>query len=258
MPTFLFNETIFGPVQSRRLGCSLGINLLPNNRKLCSFNCIYCECGLNADSNVKAVLPKRSEVRSMLESKLESMLEKGLKPDVITFAGNGEPTMHPQFIDIIDDTINVRNKWCPDARIAVLSNAFHLKKTGIKEALLKVDDNILKLDSGNVDTIKAIDRPNGRFDLNEIVAELEWFKGQLIVQTMFVRGCIDDVEIDNTSDADVLPWLEILKKVNPKMVMIYTIERDTPFKTLQKISLSQLESIADKVRAIGLQVQVSG
>jgi wyosine [tRNA(Phe)-imidazoG37] synthetase (radical SAM superfamily) len=258
MATFLFDKTIFGPVKSRRLGVSLGINLLPVDRKICSFDCIYCECGLNVKGGEKKPLPSRAEVRSLLEQKLNEMSQEKLLPDVITFAGNGEPTLHPHFAGIIDDTIELRNRFCPFARIAVLSNSTRIDKDDIREALLKVDDNILKLDSGLDATIQLLDKPEGRFHLDKLMLGLKSFNGNLTIQTMFVRGTVDEIYVDNTSKADVNSWLNCLQEIKPRQVMIYTIERDTPFDGLTKVPLDELNAIADRVREIGFDVQVSG
>lgn len=258
MPTFLFDQTIFGPVRSRRLGLSLGINLLPNSRKVCSFDCIYCECGLNETTSTGEKLPTRDQVRELLEEKLTAMSRSGELPDVITFAGNGEPTLHPDFAGVVDDVIVLRNQYCPRARIAVLSNATRIQRSDVYQALLKVDDNILKLDGGREATICQLDRPVGAFSLEALVNHLMHFQGQLTIQTMFVKGRYDGAMVDNTTAADVEPWLQLLNRIKPSQVMIYTIERDTPFDTLQKVSLAELSEIAEKVRILGIPVQVSG
>jgi len=259
MSTFLFDKIIFGPVRSRRLGVSLGINLLPVDSKVCSFDCIYCECGLNPEKREKkAELPSRAKVFEDLDAKLKRMTESGMPPDVITFAGNGEPTLHPEFAGIIDDTIQLRDRYCPEARIAVLSNASRINNDSVFNALLKVDDNIQKLDSGLEHTILLLDRPNYKFSLGKTADDLCRFKGKVIVQTMFVKGSFDGVEVDNTTEEDIASWLEILKKIKPSSVMIYTIERDTPFETLNKVPLDILNEIAARVNAIGLKTQVSG
>lgn len=260
MATFLFDEIIFGPVQSRRLGVSLGINLLPTHSKLCSFDCIYCECGWNPDSRkVKAKLPSREQVASELEKKLHQMSEEGKLPDVITFAGNGEPTMHSDFAGIIDDTITLRNSFSPEARIAVLSNSTMLFKTPVVEALKKIDDNILKLDSAFAETIEIMDQPVGRFNLDKTVEQLCNFKGKLIIQTMFLEGSYKGKNFDNTTDKEVYAWIGLLKKIKPERVMIYTIARDTPAQNLNKIPLSALKKIANTVlHETGLKVEVSG
>jgi wyosine [tRNA(Phe)-imidazoG37] synthetase (radical SAM superfamily) len=260
MSTFLFDKTIFGPVISRRLGVSLGINLLPNDSKVCSFNCIYCECGWNPEKrDKKVVLPTRDEVKRLLREELIRMQRESLKPDVITFAGNGEPTMHPDFPGIIDDTIEVRNEFSPGARIAVLSNSTMLHKPAVVKALNKVDDNILKLDSGISETILFLDQPVGKFDLKKVVNQLKQFNGNLVIQTMFIRGTFNGRYFDNTAEEEIRAWKLLLKEINPKSVMIYTIARDTPSEDLQNIPVGELEKIAASVKKeLGLDVQVSG
>jgi wyosine [tRNA(Phe)-imidazoG37] synthetase (radical SAM superfamily) len=260
MSTFLFDKTIFGPVISRRLGISLGINLLPNDSKLCSFDCIYCECGWNPEKgSTKAKLPTRVEVKSLLRQKLLEMKSEGALPDVITFAGNGEPTLHKEFDGIIDDTIALRDELSPKARIAVLSNSTKLHKPKIVAALKKVDDNILKLDSGLTETILLLDQPVGRFNLTSVVENLKQFNGSQIIQTMFIRGEFNGKKIDNTTEAELAAWIELLKEVRPRMVMIYTIARDTPLDNLQKVDIEELNQIAQRVEnEAGIPVQVSG
>jgi wyosine [tRNA(Phe)-imidazoG37] synthetase (radical SAM superfamily) len=259
MATFLFNEIVFGPVTSRRLGVSLGINLLPVDSKVCSFDCIYCECGWTPPGKQQiGNMPSRREVKEKLEAKLQQMQLDNLLPDVITFAGNGEPTLHREFEAIIDDTIQLRNQYAPAARIAVLSNASVLHRKSVFNALLKVDDNIQKLDSAFDETVRLLDKPRGRFDLQKVIAQLCDFKGRVIIQTMFVRGSWQGKLIDNSTDHEVSAWLEVIKKIDPGQVMIYTIARDTPVNTLEKVSLQKLEYIAGRVREAGYDVQVSG
>ena len=260
MSTFLFDQTIFGPINSRRLGISLGINLLPNDSKLCSFNCIYCECGWNPEKGtVKAILPTQNKVKSMLRKKLTEMKNEGELPDVITFAGNGEPTMHPDFAAIIDDTLVIRDELCPGAKIAVLSNSTMLHKPKVVEALKKIDDNILKLDSGFTETIRLLDQPVGKFDLQSVINNINKFEGTSIIQTMFIRGNFEGSEIDNTTETELKAWIEVLHQIRPRLVMIYTIARDTPANDLRKVSTEELETIANRViKETGLEVQVSG
>jgi len=258
MATFLFNKIIFGPVKSRRLGVSLGINLLPINIKVCSFDCIYCECGRNPEKyEEKAVLPSRLEVQLKLKEKLGEMNSENLLPDVITFAGNGEPTLHPEFAGIIDDTIELRNQLAPSARIAVLSNATMIHKKQVFQALLKIEDNIQKLDSAFEETIKLLDCPNKNFSLAKTVEQLTTFQGKIIIQTLFVKGSYKDQAVDNTTEKEISAWIELLKKINPAQVMIYTIARDTPIDTLEKVSLHDLNTIANRIKSIGFEVQVS-
>ncbi|WP_439183904.1 radical SAM protein [Carboxylicivirga taeanensis] len=259
MSVFLFDKIIFGPVKSRRLGVSLGVNLLPVNRKVCSFDCIYCECGLNGQlGEQRGQLPTRETVKTALDKQLKNMLDEQVLPDVITFAGNGEPTLHPEFKGVIEDTIELRNTYCPEARIAVLSNASRLDKPEVFEALQLVDDNIQKLDSGLKETIIKLDQPNFSFDLDAIIEQLSKFNGKVIIQTMFLTGEIDNKSVDNTKEADIEAWLDALEKIQPGKVMIYTIDRDTPYSSLRKVSLEKLNQIALRAKQRGFEVSVSG
>jgi len=256
MATFLFDEIIFGPVKSRRLGVSLGVNLLPTGSKICSFDCIYCECGwTNSPSSTK--LPSRTEVRAKMNQRLDQMKREGDVLDVITYAGNGEPTLHPQFAEIINDTVELRNSFFPKARIAVLSNSTMLHKQKVVAALKKVDQSILKLDSGFDSTIKHLNQPHTPTTVEDVINNLKQFDGNFTLQTLFVRGSYKNVTIDNTSHAEITRWLDIVEELKPKEVMIYTIARDTPISTLEKIPKEELDAIAYKVKKIGIPVQVS-
>jgi len=260
MATFLFDKIIFGPVYSRRLGVSLGVNLLPKYRKICNFNCIYCECGLT-DGNLtdKEKLPLRSEVKEALYLSLEEMAAHGQDPDVITFAGNGEPTLHPDFPGIIDDAIDVRNTFFPDADIAVLSNGSTIDKPKIREALLKVDKNILKLDSALDKTIKLHNNPRINLTVESLIKNLTLFNGQVIIQTMFIRGNIDNKIIDNTTEEEISAWLKALEIIRPSEVQIYTVSRDVPSgNDIHKVPFRDLEIIAERVKQLGIPTQVSG
>lgn len=256
MATFLFDSIVFGPVRSRRLGASLGINLSPVDLKICSFDCIYCECGWT-DKKKKGKLPTRADVKKYLGEKLQEMQKKGDPLDVITYAGNGEPTLHPDFSGIIDDSIELRNKYFPWAKIAVLSNSTMLHKPEVVASLKKVDQNILKLDSAFDSTIKIINQPRVKFSAEELVKNLKSFEGNLIVQTLFLRGVYDGQIVDNTTQVEVDSWVELIKAIKPKEVMVYTIARDTPAQGLEKVSLKDLKAIASKVEALGIPVQVS-
>ena len=242
----LFNEIIFGPVKSRRLGVSLGVNLPPSNSKICSFNCIYCECGFNF-VNKNAKNPTRDEVKEQLERKIKEILAKNETLNTITFAGNGEPTMHKDFAKIIDDTIEIRQKFCPNTKISVLSNAMFCGKKSVFDALNRVDNNILKLDSGIEETIKIINRPNSRFSLKKLVENLRKFNGNLIIQTLFFSGEFEGKYFDNTSEKEVTEWLNLLKIIRPKEVMLYSLDRPAPAKNLQKADLATLQRIATLV-----------
>ena len=256
MATFLFDELIFGPVKSRRLGVSLGINLLPTDNKYCTFNCVYCECGWTDIEGKKIVLPKREEFKQKLEAKLIKLRGTENEPDAITFAGNGEPTIHPDFAAIIDDTIEARDKYAPKAKISVLSNASQLHKKRVKDALKRVDKNIQKLDAGSNEMFQLINQPLGNISLNQIVDKLLAFDGKLIIQTLFIRGTYNGNIIDNTTDKEISAWLELVKRVNPMYVMIYPIDRDTPTSDLIKIPAAELDSIAEKVRDAGIKTEV--
>jgi len=260
MATFLFDEIIFGPVKSRRLGVSLGINLLPAKRKICNFNCIYCECGWTTDiEKVKDKLPSRADVFKALDQKLSEMKTSNKHPDVITYAGNGEPTLHPEFEGIIDDSITLRNKYFPKAKIAVLSNATNIEKPGIKSALLKVDQNILKLDSAIDSTVQLHNQPKRTFNVEALIGNLSEFNGNVIVQTLFLRGTYKGRIIDNTTSVEIAGWLKAIEKIRPSEVMIYTISRDTPLgDQLKKVPLKELKEIAAKVEKLGFKTQVSG
>jgi wyosine [tRNA(Phe)-imidazoG37] synthetase (radical SAM superfamily) len=257
MAGFLFNEIVFGPVKSRRFGVSLGINLLPDTMKYCTFNCIYCECGLTLeDQDKKVKLFPTAEIMSALESRFAELKSKGLNPDNITFAGNGEPTIHPDFPSIIDKTIELRNKYFPEAKITVLSNATRLGKPSVLEALKRIDNNVLKLDAGSDRMFKLIDRPNTSHKLSDIIEMLKEFKGNLIIQTLFLRGKVNNEVIDNTSTEELNLWLEHVKDLRPKLVMLYSIDRETPEQNLEKISSKELEKIALKVRELDIMAEV--
>jgi wyosine [tRNA(Phe)-imidazoG37] synthetase (radical SAM superfamily) len=250
----LFNEIVYGPVLSRRLGLSLGINLSPADGKRCTFDCIYCECGLNIDRKTHTPAPSREAVQSALVGKLTAMAETGKRPDVITFSGNGEPTMHPHFADIIDDTLNVRDEFCPQAKVAVISNSTMIHKDSVVRALCRVDDNLMKLDAGSDALIRLIDRPEIRdFTAARLIEQLRRFEGRMTVQTMFLHGEHQGLSVDNTGDADVALWIEALKVIRPQRVTIYTINRETPVKTIYATSLETLNAIAAKARDAGFE-----
>lgn len=257
MATILFPSPIFGPVRSRRLGISLGINLMPADGKLCTFDCVYCECGFNADHRPRLPRPTRTEVAQALEAKLQQMKQAGELPDVLTFAGNGEPTAHPQFAEIIDDTLRLRDAFCPSAKVSVLSNATMAARPQVREALLRVDNNILKLDTVNPEYIAHVNRPTGRYSVEEVVKSIGEFGKNCIVQTMFMKGESDGQSVDNTGDEYVLPWLEAVKNIGPRQVMIYTIDRETPDQGLRKASPEELNRIVAMIEAAGIPASAS-
>ena len=258
MSTIIYPSPIFGPVHSRRLGISLGINLLPADGKVCSFDCIYCECGFNEDHRPTLPLPTREEVADKLEQKLRQMRQDGQQPDVLTFAGNGEPTCHPQFSQIIDDTIRLRNQYCPQAKVSVLSNSTMIHRQQVHDALMRVDNNILKLDTVDPYYINKVDHPNGTYDVNQIIERMKAFNGHIIIQTIFMQGTVAGQEsVDNTGEAYVAPWLEVVKAIRPQQVMVYTIDRETPTQGLLKATREQLNTIRDRVIAAGIPCSAS-
>jgi len=254
----LFDQIIFGPIHSRRLGLSLGVNLLPIDAKICSFNCIYCECGFNTTMH-DSPIPTRDQVRETLDAKLYEMVAEGQIPDVITFAGNGEPTLHAEFEGIIDDTIALRDTYCPTAKVSVLSNSTRVHKPHIFAALNKVDNNILKFDSAIDRTMKLMDQPVGKhINVAWFIEHLKKFEGRLIIQTMFLRGEVQGEKLDNTTDEEVEAWILALEQIRPQQVMIYSLDREAPTKNLQKVNVDELNIIAEKVRARGFDVSVAG
>ena len=281
MSTIIYPSPIFGPVHSRRLGISLGINLMPADGKICTFNCIYCECGLNEDHRPTLPRPTRELVAEKLEAKLQEMAADGQLPDVLTFAGNGEPTCHPHFAEIIDDTIRLRNQYCPKAKVSVLSNSTMIHHQKVHDALMRVDNNILKLDTVDPIYINKVDQPVIPYDVTTVIERLKAFQGHVIIQTMFMRGegvrregekerrsketGVRSQEagdrrqesVDNTGEEYVAPWLEAVKAIAPQQVMIYTIDRETPTQGLLKATPAQLDAIRDRVIALGIPCTAS-
>lgn len=258
MATVIYPAPIFGPVHSRRLGVSLGINLMPADGKICTFDCIYCECGFNADHRPKSGRPSREEVADGLEDKLKEMAAEGIVPDVLTFAGNGEPTAHPQFAEIINDTISLRDRYCPKAKVSVLSNSTKAHLKDVHDALMLVDNNILKLDTVNAEYISRVDRPvGGHYDVDKIIESMRSFNGNVIVQTMFMKGTANGESVDNTGDEYVKPWLEAVRYIHPREVMIYTVDRETPEHGIKKATREELDGIRDRVTAMGIPCTAS-
>ena len=257
MACFLFDDIVFGPVKSRRFGVSLGVNLLPLDMKFCTFNCVYCECGLTHPAqNKKAILNNTESIIHSLESRFRELKNNGLKPDNITFAGNGEPTLHPGFPTIIHNTIRLRDEIFPQAEITVLSNATRLHIPAVRDALLKIDNNVLKLDAGTQETFELINRPASPVKLADIVSHLASFGGKVVIQTLFLRGVINGVSIDNTIESEIGPWLGYLEKIRPSRVMIYPIDRSTPEQGIEKISLAELLCIARRLVPLTIPYEV--
>jgi wyosine [tRNA(Phe)-imidazoG37] synthetase (radical SAM superfamily) len=255
--SILFHDIVFGPVKSRRLGVSLGINLLPVDYKFCTFNCVYCECGWTRGRLASGhKLPTRRTVYKMLEEKLKEMSGRQMFPDAITFAGNGEPTIHPEFPGIMDDTLVLRDKYFPDAAVTVLSNSSTLGKPAVLAALKKADKNVLKLDAGTDEMFRLINNPRPGISLNGIVKGLKSFGGKLIIQTLFLRGQYNNQPIDNTGEPELSRWLDLVKEIKPEYVMIYPIARKTALPGIEKISFAELKQIAARVGGAGIKTQV--
>ena len=254
MSTALFENIVFGPVSSRRLGVSLGVNLLPQHGKLCNFNCIYCECGWNEERRGDNVLPSFEQVALALESRLEEFSSEGKPLDTITFSGNGEPTLHPDFSRIIEKTIELRDRYFPASKVSVLSNATRVWKKEVREALMKVDNPILKLDSPDIEVVQAVNRPQGEYSIETVIEGMEAFKGDFILQTIFFQGSGHDM----TDDGRVRRWYDIVRRVKPREIMMYTIDRDTPQKGLSKVSVEEMQRIAAPLEEEGFTVQIRG
>ena len=249
----LFNEIAYGPIHSRRLGTSLGMEIMPLEHKLCTFNCVYCECGWNTPvSHPK--LPTREEVKAALEARLQ----EGIQLDVITFSGNGEPTLHPDFLGIIEDTCALRDKYCPNAKVSVLSNSTQLGRPDVVQALRLCDNRILKLDAATDEMMHRIDLPvNEQLDVATLVRWLGQFNGDFILQTCFLRGEHNGQTIDNTTSEQLDAWYRAVETLRPKQIMMYVIDRKTPEEHLEKIPREEMERIAAPLIAKGYDVIIS-
>lgn len=259
MQTVMFTETIFGPIHSRRLGTSLGVNLSPRDGKVCTFDCLYCEAGFNAQGSGKAGLPTRDEVSRLLRHRLIGLLDEGVSLDVITFSGNGEPTVNPHFPEIIDDTIALRDEFFPQAKVSVLTNSTMLHRPAVVEALRRVDNAILKLDSAIDATIDILDRPVPKeFCAAEVIERLAAFGPKAIIQTMITRGNHDGREFDNSTDSEIEALIEAYRRIAPREIMLYSLDRPTPELSLQKVDRDTLNRIAARITAAtGIPVQVA-
>lgn len=259
MQRVLFHSTIFGPIHSRRLGTSLGVNLSPVDGKICTFDCVYCEAGYNAQGPGTSGLPRREQVRRLLDEKLAAMKAAGDPLDVITFSGNGEPTVHPDFEGIIDDVIALRDRHFPQVKISALCNSTRLADEGVRRALLRVDNNILKLDSAIDSTMRLIDRPGSpAFNCADVIRQIAPFGDRCIIQTMLLRGEDDQGRaIDNTTPAEIDALIDAYKLIKPAEVMLYSIDRTTPARKLRKVESDDLRHIADRIRQAGINVMTT-
>ena len=250
----LREETVFGPIFSRRLGSSLGVNLLPTQGKLCNFDCIYCECGWNKDGKEDRHLPSAEDVRKALEEKLKEVCTEGIKVDSITFSGDGEPTLNPDFVEIIEDTIRLRDLYLPSAQISVLSNATMLHVPEIFEVLTKVDNPIMKIDAPNDESASIINKPVGTFSIQKVIEDLKKFQGNFVLQTMFLKSR----DFDSSEANQLKDWMDIVRLLKPRKVMVYTIARPTPEKNLEKFSEEEMRELVQPLIDEGFDVDIKG
>jgi wyosine [tRNA(Phe)-imidazoG37] synthetase (radical SAM superfamily) len=250
-----FDDIVFGPIFSRRLGSSLGVNILPSKGKLCNFDCVYCECGWNKDGAVPdRRFPVLAEVEAALKEKMSKAAAEGIPVDSITFSGNGEPTMNPDFAEIIDVTLKLRDQYFPDAKVSVLSNATLLGRERIAQALMKVDNPILKIDASSQELVEKINKPVGTYSLEKVIENLKNFNGNFILQTMFLRSS----EFDTAVPEALASWHEIVRTLKPRQVMVYTIDRETPDKTLGKYTVEEMTAMVQPLIDEGFDIQVRG
>ena len=250
-----FDDIVFGPIFSRRLGSSLGVNILPSKGKLCNFDCVYCECGWNKDGAVPdRRFPVLAEVEAALKEKMSKAAAEGVPVDSITFSGNGEPTMNPDFAEIIDVTLKLRNQYFPDAKVSVLSNATLLGREKIAQALMKVDNPILKIDASSQELVEKINKPVGTYSLDKVIENLKNFNGNFILQTMFLRSS----EFDTASPEALTSWHDIVRTLKPRQVMVYTIDRETPDKTLGKYTVEEMTAMVQPLIDEEFDIQVRG
>ena len=247
-------ETVFGPIRSRRLGDSLGINLLPEKGKICSFDCIYCECGWNKDGRNDTRLPSAEKVRNDLETKLKQCKANQINIDSITFSGDGEPTLNPEFPQIIDDTIRLRNQYYPNSKITVLSNATRVHLPEVFNALRKVDNPTMKIDAPTNDLVEKINHPAPGYDINKVVEALKQFNGDFILQTMFLKS----KDFDSSSPEVLNGWMDIVRHLKPREVMVYTIDRPTPEEGLQKFTVEEMRRLVQPLIDEGFLIQIKG
>ena len=249
-----FDEIVFGPIFSRRLGSSLGVNLLPSKGKLCNFDCVYCECGWNKDCIAERKFPLLEDVEAALEEKMSRAAAEGTPIDSITFSGNGEPTMHPDFPQIIDVTLKCRDRYFPNAKVSVLSNATLIGRDAVAQALMKVDNPILKIDASSDELIGMINKPVGTYRLEDTVQAMMKFNGNFVLQTMFLKS----PDFDTASPEALARWMDIVRKVRPREIMVYTIDRETPDKSLQKYTVEEMTDFVRPLIEEGFKIQVRG
>lgn len=249
-----FDEIVFGPIFSRRLGSSLGVNLLPSKGKLCNFDCVYCECGWNKDGISDKIFPRLENIEAALEEKMSKASAKGIPVDSITFSGNGEPTIHPDFPEVIDITLRLRDRYFPDAKVSVLSNATMIGRSAVAEALMKVDNPILKIDASTDELVRMINKPAGHYSIDETVENLKRFEGRFVLQTMFLKS----PDFDTAEPEALRKWMEIVRVLKPREVMVYTIDRETPDKRLGKYTVEEMAAFVQPLVDEGFKIQIRG
>lgn len=249
-----FDDIVFGPIYSRRLGSSLGVNILPSKGKLCNFDCVYCECGWNKDGAGRGELPSYDEIEKAIEEKMSSLVSEGAKVDSITFSGNGEPTMHPDFPRIVDAVLECRDRYFPKAKVSVLSNAYLAARPSVAEALKRVDNPILKIDASTDELVAMINKPVGRYRLDEIVSALKKFEGNFILQTMFLKS----PDFDTVEPEALGKWMDIVRELAPREIMVYTIDRETPDKRLGKYTVEEMAEFVRPLAEQGFNIQIRG
>ena len=249
-----FDDIAFGPIYSRRLGSSLGVNLLPSKGKLCNFDCIYCECGWNKDGAQDRRFPTYEEVAAELEQKIATCAAEGIPVDSITFSGNGEPTMHPDFPAVIDLILSLRDRYYPAAKVSVLSNATLVGRPEVAQALMKVDNPILKIDASSDELVQMINKPVGHYRLSEVVESLMQFKGRFILQTMFLKS----PDFDTAAPEALEAWMNIVRQLSPREIMVYTIDRETPDKSLAKYTVEEMTAFVKPLLDEGYSIQIRG
>ncbi len=249
-----FDDIVFGPIFSRRLGSSLGVNVLPSKGKLCNFDCVYCECGWNRDGVAERIFPKLEEIEAALEERMSQLAAEGIQVDSVTFSGNGEPTIHPDFPQIIDVTLRCRDRYFPNAKVSVLSNATMIGRPAVAEALMRIDNPILKIDAPSDELVMKMNRPSGHYSLDEVIGAMMKFNGDFILQTMFLRS----PEFDTASPEALGEWMDIVRKTGPREIMVYTIDRETPDKSLEKYTVEEMTAFVQPLIDEGFKVQVRG
>lgn len=250
----LQDELVYGPVRSRRLGWSLGVNVFPPGRKICNFNCAYCQYGWTRESE-SAVAPEDwpapTSIADAVRLALRKIKRAGRHLDRITLAGNGEPTLHPRFSEIVERLRIVRDEECHDARLAVLSNAGTLDRPAVLDALRRVDEAYLKLDTADAGTFKRLNgAPTGLPRILEALRTLP----HVTIQSLFTRDATR--RVDNTTPEEVERWIAALKAIAPEAVHVYSVDRDPAWAALEKISKEEMQAIVDRARAAGLAATV--